>query len=43
MVGEALPGLPVSRANGRLIVTKSGGFGAPDSLHRLIQEAKIAE
>ena len=42
MIGEALPGLPVSRAKGRLIVTKSGGFGAPDSLHRLVQEAKIA-
>nr|WP_249219097.1 four-carbon acid sugar kinase family protein [Loktanella sp. SALINAS62] len=37
VTGEALPGLPVSRdAAGRLIVTKSGGFGAPDALCRLV-------
>ncbi|WP_340303465.1 four-carbon acid sugar kinase family protein [Roseobacter sp. HKCCD7870] len=30
LLGEALPGLPVARADNRLIVTKSGGFGAPD-------------
>lgn len=38
--GEALPGLPVSRAldghPGLAIVTKSGGFGAPDTLVNLV-------
>lgn len=32
---EALPGLPLCSAAGRVIVTKSGGFGAPDTLVRL--------
>ncbi|PTW63202.1 uncharacterized protein YgbK (DUF1537 family) [Breoghania corrubedonensis] len=37
--GEALPGIPVSRALdgpvGLVVVTKSGGFGEPDALVRL--------
>ncbi len=41
--GEALPGMPVSTiyAHGRRmrIVTKSGGFGAPDSLVALVRTA----
>ena len=32
LAGEALPGLPLVRAGGFAIVTKSGGFGAPDAL-----------
>ena len=40
VVGEALPGLPMCRALGRadgpLIVTKSGGFGDPDTLSLLV-------
>lgn len=33
--GEALPGMPLCRADGRSFVTKSGGFGAPDAFLRL--------
>ena len=40
VLGEALPGVPVCRANGQddapLILTKSGGFGGPDTLSRLV-------
>jgi uncharacterized protein YgbK (DUF1537 family) len=39
VVGEVLPGIPLCKACGRddlpLIVTKSGGFGAPDALSLL--------
>lgn len=34
--GEALPGLPIARAGGFTIITKSGGFGEPDVLLRLL-------
>ncbi|MCR8725645.1 four-carbon acid sugar kinase family protein [Frigidibacter sp. ROC022] len=34
--GEALPGLPLCRAGGKVLVTKSGGFGGPDTLVRLL-------
>lgn len=34
--GEALPGLPIARAGGFTIITKSGGFGDPDTLLRLL-------
>jgi uncharacterized protein YgbK (DUF1537 family) len=34
--GEALPGLPIARAAGFTIITKSGGFGEPDALLRLL-------
>lgn len=36
LLGEALPGLPVSLGGGLTIVTKSGGFGSPDTLSRLL-------
>jgi D-threonate/D-erythronate kinase len=36
LVGEALPGLPIARAGGFTIITKSGGFGTPDTLLRLL-------
>lgn len=42
LLGEVQPGLPLCRpADGTvpLIVTKSGGFGAPDSLIRLVRSA----
>ncbi|WP_020039109.1 four-carbon acid sugar kinase family protein [Salipiger mucosus] len=35
VLGEALPGLPLSRAGTLRVVTKSGGFGLPDTLVRL--------
>ncbi|KKB80171.1 hypothetical protein VW35_07010 [Devosia soli] len=35
VLGEALPGLPIARAGGLTVITKSGGFGDPDSLVRL--------
>lgn len=34
--GEILPGLPLSLADGRQIITKSGGFGAADTLLMLV-------
>jgi uncharacterized protein YgbK (DUF1537 family) len=34
--GEALPGLPIARAGCFTIITKSGGFGQPDALLRLL-------
>src|SRR5690606_39705874 len=37
--GEALPGLPIARAGGFTIITKSGGFGEPDALLRLLASA----
>jgi uncharacterized protein YgbK (DUF1537 family) len=36
VIGEALPGLPISRADGLTVVSKSGGFGAPQTLIRLL-------
>lgn len=36
LLGEVQPGLPVARAGGLTVVTKSGGFGASDSLSRLL-------
>lgn len=39
VLGEALPGLPVARAGGFTIITKSGGFGDPDTLLRLLGHA----
>ncbi len=36
LVGEALPGLPIARAGGFTIITKSGGFGDKDTLVRLL-------
>lgn len=35
LLGEALPGLPIARAGGLTVVTKSGGFGDPDTLSTL--------
>lgn len=34
--GEVLPGMPIARIDGFTIVTKSGGFGGPDALLRLL-------
>ncbi len=42
LAGEALPGLPLCRAGGRVIVTKSGGFGAPGALLSLAPAAEVA-
>jgi uncharacterized protein YgbK (DUF1537 family) len=36
IVGEALSGLPIARAGGFTLVTKSGGFGVPDTLVQLL-------
>lgn len=36
LLGEALPGLPIARAGHLTVVTKSGGFGDPDTLVRLL-------
>ena len=36
LAGEAMPGVPIARAGGFTIITKSGGFGTPDALLRLL-------
>jgi uncharacterized protein YgbK (DUF1537 family) len=36
LIGEALPGLPLATGGGLTFVTKSGGFGAEDTLQRLL-------
>lgn len=36
LLGEALPGLPIARAGGLTVITKSGGFGDPDTLSSLL-------
>ena len=36
LAGEALAGLPIAGAGGFTIITKSGGFGAPDALLQLL-------
>ena len=36
LLGEALPGLPIARANGFTIITKSGGFGNAGTLVDLL-------
>jgi D-threonate/D-erythronate kinase len=36
LMGEVLPGMPIARAGGLTVVTKSGGFGEPDSLSRML-------
>lgn len=45
--GEVLPGLPLCRAVDRpgwpVLITKSGGFGPPDTLQRLWQAAQVSE
>lgn len=43
LTGEALPGMPCCRAGGQVLVTKSGGFGAPDAFVRLAGAAICAE
>jgi uncharacterized protein YgbK (DUF1537 family) len=43
LMGEALPGMPCCRAGGQILVTKSGGFGAPDAFVRLVRAATRAE
>ncbi|KQT42777.1 hypothetical protein ASG47_17785 [Devosia sp. Leaf420] len=36
LLGEALPGLPNARAGDLTVITKSGGFGDPDTLFTLL-------
>ena len=36
LMGEALPGLPIARAGGFTVITKSGGFGQPGALLDLL-------
>lgn len=36
LLGEALPGAPVAAADGLTVVTKSGGFGGPETLSRIL-------
>jgi uncharacterized protein YgbK (DUF1537 family) len=41
LLGEALPGLPIARARGFTLITKSGGFGQADALLRLSSHLPI--
>lgn len=43
LLGEAQPGLPIARAAGFTIITKSGGFGDPETLARLFPLADSPE
>ena len=43
LLGEALPGLPIARAGGFTIITKSGGFGDSDALLHLLGHLGGAE
>jgi uncharacterized protein YgbK (DUF1537 family) len=43
LAGEALPGLPIARAGGFTIITKSGGFGTPDTLLHLLERSGSAD
>lgn len=38
LVGECLPGLGLAHAHDRCIIAKSGGFGAPDTLVKIVDE-----
>ncbi|MDH7809499.1 MULTISPECIES: four-carbon acid sugar kinase family protein [unclassified Rhizobium] len=38
LIGECLPGLGLAHAHGRCIIAKSGGFGAPDTLVKIVDE-----
>lgn len=39
-LGEALPGVAVSAAGGKVFVTKAGGFGEPDLVKRVLEHWK---
>lgn len=41
VLGEALPGLPIARAAGFTLITKSGGFGAPDALAGILAGKRL--
>ena len=43
LLGEARPGLPIARAGGFTIITKSGGFGTADALVDLLGHLRGAE
>lgn len=38
LLGECMPGMGLAIADGRHIITKSGGFGQPDTLQRLARQ-----
>lgn len=42
VLGEIQPGLPIACGGGLTVVTKSGGFGEPDSLSRLFAPEPVA-
>ena len=43
VLGEALPGMPVAQTEQFKLITKSGGFGAPDALLAIASRAVRAE
>jgi uncharacterized protein YgbK (DUF1537 family) len=38
LMGECLPGLALAHAEGHCIITKSGGFGGPETLKEIAEE-----
>lgn len=43
VLGEVLPGLPLADAGGLKLITKSGGFGAPDTLVRVLERQGVRQ
>lgn len=41
--GEVLPGMPYCQGGGKVIITKSGGFGEPGALAQLARRAEMQE
>lgn len=39
VLGEALPGMPIAQTKQFKLITKSGGFGAPDALLSIVRKA----
>jgi uncharacterized protein YgbK (DUF1537 family) len=37
-LGEILPGVAVSRASGRIFITKAGGYGQPDLVASVLRK-----
>ncbi len=38
LLGECMPGIALAFADGRYIITKSGGFGGPDTLSDIARQ-----
>lgn len=43
VVGEVLPGMPLADAGRLKLITKSGGFGAPDTFVKILERQGVAQ